>query len=117
MPAELLLIGMIGGLIGGLLGVGGGTIYVPVLVLIYGTTQQLAQGISLGVMIPMACLGSYAYFRQGSVRLDIFWELVLGSIFGAFIGASFANHINGQLLQQIFSIALALIGLKMVMGK
>ena len=117
MQSELILLGIIGGFLGGLLGVGGGTIYVPALVLIYHLGQQTAQGISLAVMVPMAALGSYAYFRQGSLRKDIFWSLAISSVLGALLGAALANTLGNLLLKQIFSVAIFLLGLKMALGK
>ncbi|MBU0580794.1 MAG: sulfite exporter TauE/SafE family protein [Candidatus Margulisbacteria bacterium] len=117
MGAELLLLGILGGIVGGLLGVGGGTIYVPALVLIYNMPQQLAQGIALAVMVPMSILGSYSYFKKGSIRQDLFWELVIGSICGALLGASLATALPGVLLRKIFSAVLVVLGLKMLSGK
>lgn len=112
-----MLIGIIGGLLGGLLGVGGGTIYVPLLVLLYHISQPIAQGVSLAVMIPMALLGSYSYFRKGNVRSDLFLEIIMGSVAGAFLGATLANMIDTSLLSKIFSLVIGTIGLKMMIGK
>jgi uncharacterized membrane protein YfcA len=117
MGAQLLLLGIIGGTLGGLLGVGGGTIYVPVLVIFYHLSQQTAQGIALAVMIPMSLLGGYAYMRKGSVRSELLRELILGSVLGAVLGAGLATALNGILLRRMFSLVLIVLGTKMLLER
>ena len=60
-----LLIGLAGGTFGGLLGIGGGTLFVPALVLIMGLEQHTAQGISLVVIIPTAMSATAANLKRG----------------------------------------------------
>jgi len=117
MDSQLLLLGIIGGALGGLLGIGGGTIYVPILVIFYHMSQHMAQGIALAVMIPMSLLGGYTYLKKGSVRKDLVLELMIGSIAGAFIGATIATSIDAILLRKIFSCVLVFFGIKMVLEK
>lgn len=50
--AALLGLGILAGLTSGLIGIGGGIIIVPVLVLFFGFSQQLAQGTTLALMVP-----------------------------------------------------------------
>ena len=114
MESQLLLLGIIGGTLGGLLGVGGGTIYVPILVIIYHMTQQMAQGIALAVMVPMSLLGGYAYMRRGNVRKELVIQLMLGSIFGALFGAMLATSLDALLLKRLFSVVLFVLGIRML---
>ena len=117
MGQELILIGIAGGVLGGLLGVGGGTIYIPFLVLLLHLPQQAAQGIALTVMIPVSLLGGYAYFKKGNTRKDIFIELMIGSTIGSVCGTLTALSIPGLLLQKIFSVILLIIRFKMILER
>ncbi len=117
MSSQLLLLGIIGGALGGLLGIGGGTIYIPILVIFYHMSQHMAQGVALAVMIPMSLIGGYAYLRKGSVQKELLFELMIGSVIGATFGATIATHIDGILLRKIFSCILVFFGLKMLFEK
>jgi uncharacterized membrane protein YfcA len=66
-------LGLVAGLLGGMLGIGGGTIVIPGMVLLLGTDQHVAQGISLTAMLLTALVGAFIHFRQKNVRSHI-WE-------------------------------------------
>ena len=87
----IILIGVGAGFLSGLLGVGGGTLLVPALVLLWGTSQAMAQGISLAVIIPTAALGGWAYYKKGNVKKELLRGMILGAVVGALVGASLAN--------------------------
>jgi len=63
----LLLIGLVGGFAGGLLGVGGGAIYVPAMVLLLDEQQHLAQGASLAAIIATGLVGGLTHLRRQNV--------------------------------------------------
>ena len=111
---EFFLTGVIGGILAGLFGVGGGSIYVPALVLILGCSQHLAQGISLLVIIPTSFLGGYIYLKRKLVTIDIMWELMIGGVIGAFLGGTLANYLDAFFLRKMFGVLLLYFGFKMV---
>jgi len=99
---RLLAIGFGGGALSGLLGVGGGVVMVPLLVLWASYRQRDAHAISLGAIIPISLAGIATYGVAGEVR---YWQalaLAAGSIVGARIGASFLARIDERLLKVIF---------------
>lgn len=54
----------------GLVGIGGGIIIVPALVLLFGFPQQMAQGTTLALMVPpLGALAAWAYYKQGFVDI------------------------------------------------
>jgi len=65
-----LALGLGTGLVGGLMGLGGGTLLVPALVLLVGLDQHLAQGVSLAVVAITSLVGAITHHRQGTVRLQ-----------------------------------------------
>ena len=75
--AIVLALGLAAGILGGFVGVGGGVLIVPVLVLALGFDQHLAVGTSLGALLPpVGILGAYEYYRHG--HLNITYALLLG---------------------------------------
>ena len=59
-----ILLGVCAGVLSGALGLGSGTILVPTLVLLFGFMQKSAQGMALAVMVPMALLGAFRYWKN-----------------------------------------------------
>jgi uncharacterized protein len=99
---KLLVIGVGGGLLSGLLGVGGGVVMVPLLVLWASYGQRDAHAISLGAIIPISIAGIATYGVAGEVR---YWEalgLAAGAIVGSQVGAGILARIDERLLKIVF---------------
>ena len=111
---KLLAIGVGGGLLSGLLGVGGGIIMVPLLVLWAGYAQRDAHAISLGAIIPISMAGIVTYGVAGEVRWGTAVGLAAGAIVGARIGAGFLARIDERLLKIVFGVFL--VGVAVLMG-
>jgi uncharacterized membrane protein YfcA len=100
-----ILLGAVVGIFSGLFGVGGGIIMVPALVLLAGTTQQMAQGISLAVMVPTAVGGAIRYWQGGNMNLWIALPLALGAIpAGYLLGADRAQKLPQDTLKTLFAL-------------
>ena len=105
---------IIGGLIGGLtcgMGMGGGTLLIPILTLFAGFAQLEAQGINLISFIPMSIVALILHFKNKLVK---FKETYLLAIVGAVIStisALIAIHINGKALKIMFALFLIAIGI------
>jgi hypothetical protein len=113
-----LLLGLIAGIISGLIGIGGGTIIVPVLVFIFGFSQHLAQGTTLALLVPpIGFLAAWTYYKQGYVDLHVAAFICIGFFFGGLLGAKFATGLSNVVLERIFGVALLLIALKMIFAK
>jgi uncharacterized protein len=111
---KLLAIGLGGGLLSGLLGVGGGIVMVPLLVLWAAYSQRDAHALSLGAIIPISVAGIATYGVAGEVR---YWQaigLAAGSIVGARIGAGLLARIDERLLKVVFGAFL--VGAAVLLG-
>ncbi len=109
------LLGLLAGFLSGLIGIGGGTIIVPVLVLYFGLSQKLAQGTTLAMLIPpVGILAAWTYYKQGYVDFSIALLICLGFIFGGLIGAKLATGLSNIMLEKIFGVALLIIAIKMI---
>ena len=99
---KLVAIGLGGGLLSGLLGVGGGVIMVPLLVLWAAYSQRDAHAVSLGAIIPISIAGIATYGVAGEVRYGTAIALAAGSIVGARVGAGWLARIDERLLKVVF---------------
>jgi len=106
---SFLLLGLLAGVLSGLLGIGGGILIVPTLVLVFGMNQHLAQGTTLALMVPpIGLLAAWTYYKQGHVDVTSAALICVGFFFGGLLGAKLATAINGALLVA----ALRMIGAK-----
>jgi uncharacterized protein len=98
------LTGGIGGIASGFLGVTSGGILVPLLVLILGKDQHVAQGISLVAQVVPTSLSGVRNYSQSGHRISIRWLtwMAVGFCFGGIVGALLACHVPDRTLQWCF---------------
>lgn len=107
---KLLIIGFLSGIISGM-GIGGGTILIPSLLLFTTLSQKEAQGINLIVFIPIAIVALITHLKNKNIELKLAINLIMGGIVGAFIGSTLATNINSYTLKKLFSVFLLIIGI------
>ena len=115
--ALMLLTGMVAGMLSGFLGIGGGLVMIPALVLLLGFEQKFAQGISLAVIVPVSITGSLVHAAYGNVRWDVALLLALGGIMGGLVGANYAMGAESLALKGLFGILMLTIGILMVVRR
>jgi uncharacterized membrane protein YfcA len=114
----LVIMGLITGFMAGMLGIGGGIIVIPAMVMILGFTQQSAQGTSLAMMLPP--VGIFAvinYYKAGHVDWRVAAILALFFIVGSIFGSKLAIKIPQDILKKVFGVFLLLVAIKMLFGK
>ena len=113
-----IFLGLIAGILSGLIGIGGGIIIIPALILLFGFSQHAAQGTTLALMVPpIGILAAYTYYKQGYVDLKVAALICIGFVFGGLIGAKWATSLSNIMLERIFGISLFLISIKMIFVK
>jgi hypothetical protein len=113
-----LVCGFLTGIVGGLFGVGGGEIFIPLLIYVFGFSQHQAQGTSLAVLLPpIGLLAALRYYRAGHVDFAVAGLLALGFFFGASLGAMAATRVHGELLRRLFGAFLLVVALHMILGR
>jgi len=110
----LLSTGVFTGFLSGMMGVGGGSIMVPAMVLLAGFPQVLAQGSSLLAMVPAGAVGAYTHWRLGNVVTRLLAGLVPGVLVGTFAGSSLALRLPEVALRLVFAAVLVWTGSKYV---
>jgi uncharacterized membrane protein YfcA len=107
-------IGVAAGIVAGVLGVGGGVLFVPGLVIFLGLGQHQAEATSLLAIVPVAIVGTYRQDRYGNVqRAD---ALLLGilSLAGAAGGVALANALSGRVLRDAFAVLMLVVAAQLV---
>ena len=113
--ALLLVIGFAAGVLSGLVGVGGGIIIVPALVLILGFNQQEAQGTSLGLLLlPVGILAVINYYHKGYIDIKVVGIMALAVVVGGYAGSKLALAISETLVKRIFAVVLFYSAFKML---
>ena len=111
----LLIIGLAAGFMGGLVGIGGGVIIVPALVMLLGMSQHEAQGTSLMmILFPVGILGVLNYYKQGYVDFKYAGLLAIGFFVGSYLGSKFSLSLPQLTVKRIFAIVMMLLALKIL---
>ncbi len=111
----LLILGLLAGYFSGLVGIGGGIIIVPALVMIFGFTQHQAQGTTLALMIPpIGILAAISYYQKGFVDVKSAAIICIGFVLGGYLGGKMSLAIPENVLKTIFAFLLIGVGIKML---
>jgi uncharacterized membrane protein YfcA len=110
----LIAIGVCAGVIAGLLGVGGGVLFVPGLVIFMNLGQHQAEATSLLAIIPVAIVGTIKQDGYGNVRRHDALLMGLLSIVGAAAGVALANALSGEVLRVGFALLMVLVAIQLV---
>ncbi len=114
--AALLGAGAAGGLLAGLLGVGGGIVIVPLLVLLAHFATREAAAASLGAIGITATAGVIAYALRGEVRVGYALLVGVPAAVAAFAGAGLQQRLSGRSLTLGFAVLLTGIGIWLIVG-
>ncbi|MBW3562970.1 MAG: GNAT family N-acetyltransferase [Actinobacteria bacterium] len=102
-------VGLTSGAASALLGIGGGTVIVPALVILLGYGQHLAEGTSLAVIVPTSLVGAWTHARRGYTDWAVGWRLSTGGVVGGLAGAQVALMLPGSTLARGFGALLVVI--------
>jgi uncharacterized membrane protein YfcA len=102
------------GLLSGLVGVGGGFLIVPALVLMARVPMKEAVGTSLMVIAMSSAAGLIGYLGQVSVRWDVLGGFSAAAIIGILAGTAATRFVPARALQRSFAVFLVLMGVFMV---
>lgn len=105
----LIIFGIFGGILGGL-GMGGGTLLIPLLTIFLGITQQVAQGINLIAFLPMSIFALIIHTKNKMVNYPTSWPIVILGVISAVGGAILAGITQPERLKIYFAIFLILLG-------
>jgi uncharacterized membrane protein YfcA len=113
----LLLIGLFIGTISGMIGIGGGVLVIPVLMIGFGFSQVRANGTSIAMLLPpIGIFAVFAYARSGNVDWRFALILAIGFAVGAYFGARIVNRglIDPTVLRVLFALLLVYVAARML---
>ena len=109
----LLALGLAAGMLSSVVGIGGGVLIVPALVLIFAVSQKVAQGTSLVMLLPP--IGIFAvinYYKAGYVDFKIAGVLCIAFIVGSYFGSKVALNLPESTLKRLFGGFLMILAVK-----
>ena len=110
---KLLLVGFLGGIPSGLLGLGGGILFIPLMVYIAKLKMKEIAGVSSMAVAIVATVGSIRYGSKGYGLEPFIPHLIIGGILGALAGNQINKKLNNKSLKKIFSIVLFITAIRM----
>jgi len=107
----IFLTGCVVGICSGLFGVGGGVILIPLLVLLFGFEQHVAQGTSLVALVPpTGLLGFLAYYHAHKVDVKVGLLIIPGVFLGGILGGKLAERLAPRKMRLVFAGFLFVLG-------
>jgi len=103
-----------GGLASGLLGIGGGTLVVPIMTITMGMPIHYATATSMFTMIFTSISGVAQHYQANHIDFAVALLFAAGTIIGAQVGAYTSKRISGRNLSLIFAIMLTVAGINMI---
>jgi uncharacterized membrane protein YfcA len=101
-----------------MVGIGGGIVLVPALVMALHFSQHQAQGTVLAMlMMPVVALGVMNYYKQGHVDFKVALLLAVGFTAGAFFGSKLAIIVPEYGLKKAFGVLMLIVAIKMIFWK
>lgn len=106
----LFLAGLISGIVGGM-GMGGGTLLIPILTIFLSFPQKNAQAINLLVFIPMSLFALIIHIKNKLVDFKVGIPIVISGVIFSVLGSYLASILSNGLLQKIFAVFLLIVGI------
>jgi uncharacterized membrane protein YfcA len=103
----LIIVGLAAGVLSGMVGVGGGIIVVPALVIFLGFSQHQAQGTSLGLLLlPVGILAVMNYYNKGYIDIKVVAIMSIAFVLGGWLGSKLSLSMPQDTVKKIFAIVL-----------
>ena len=106
----LIVFGLVGGVLGGM-GMGGGTLLIPLLTIGLNLTQQASQAINLLAFLPMSIVALIIHFKNKLVHAKIALPIAISGVLSSILGAFLANNLNSTSLRIWFGVFLVIVGI------
>lgn len=113
----LIIIGLVAGFLGGMVGIGGGLIIVPALVLLLGMNQHNAQGISLTMLLfPVGILGVINYYKKGYVDFKYAGLIAVGFFVGSYLGSKYSLSLPQETVKKVFAVLMIILAIRILLS-
>ena len=114
----LIVIGLLAGILSGLVGVGGGILMIPLLIMFLGLTQHQAQGTALFAMLPpIGILAAMNYYKAGFVKWEYAAVIALAFVVGGYFGSKLSISLPAQTVRKVFGVIMLIGAIKLIFSK
>jgi len=114
----LIIIGFFAGILSGFIGVGGGILMIPLLIIFLGFTQYEAQGTALFAMLPpIGILAAMNYYKEGFVKWEYAAVIALAFVLGGYVGSKLSFSLSIQTVRRVFGFVMLLGSIKLIFSK
>ena len=110
----LVLIGLVTGTLAGLLGIGGGVVMVPAMVVFFNELNVVAKGTSVAVIIPTSIMGTWRNWKADNVDLRVAGIVGVAGIVSAIGGGIIADHMSQDLSNILFASLVLVVAIRMI---
>ena len=111
----LIIIGLLAGILSGLVGVGGGILMIPLLIIFLGLTQHQAQGTALFAMLPpIGILAAFNYYKEGFVKWEYAIIIAFSFVIGGYLGSKLSLSLPPQMVRRIFGVIMLIGAIKLI---
>jgi len=114
----LIFIGLLAGILSGLVGVGGGILMIPLLIIMLGFTQHQAQGTAIFAMLPpIGILAAINYYKSGFVKWEFSLVIALAFILGGYFGSKLSISLPDYIVRRVFGIVMLIGAIKLLFSR
>lgn len=111
---KLIIIGIVTGLVNGIFGAGGGIIVVPSLVFLLGLEDYKAHATTISIILPITIISSLVYLINQSIPIKTSLLVILGGLFGSFLGARLLQKVPVKVLRKVFGSLIIYTAIRMI---
>ena len=114
----LIIIGLLAGMLSGFVGVGGGILMIPLLMIFLGLSQLEAQGTALVAMLPpIGILAAINYFKSGYVKWEYAVVIALTFVVGGYFGSKLSLSLKPEIVKKVFGVVMLFAAIKLSFTK
>ena len=114
----LIIIGLLAGMLSGFVGVGGGLLMIPLLMMFLALSQLEAQGTAIVAMLPpIGILAAINYFKSGYVKWEYAVVIALTFVIGGYFGSKWSLSLNPEIIKKVFGVVMLFAAVKLIFTK
>ena len=114
----LIIIGLLAGILSGFVGVGGGILIIPLLIIFLGITQFEAQGTAIVAMLPpIGILAAINYFKSGYVKWEYAAVIALTFVVGGYFGSKISLTLDAEIVKKVLGVVMLFAAIKLIFIK
>ncbi len=113
-PVIAVFIALTVGLLSGFFGIGGGSLMVPAMILLFGFPSHIATATSMFMILALSSVSSLTHILLGHIEWIYVWAFIPGAWFGGILGAKINQHMSNKAVENLLRIVLLLIGLRLI---